>query len=260
MPVISFPEIVPDGLFFAFLENDILLKNGSLISKAEFEFLVRQKSASDWYSEPNLFYAALSLSSGSTVPSGCSFIPVRQFFHLHPDTAHLAARALSLLKQRRNFLFCPSCKSRLTDDKTESAKRCPGCGALFFPRIEPATITLVSRKDEILLVKNKNSAYKKFACVSGFVEQGESLEQCVAREIKEETNLSVSGITYRGSQSWPFPNQLMVAFTAEYESGELAIQESEILEAAWFKRNALPPASELPPPGSVAYNLINGLF
>lgn len=260
MPVISFPDVFPDELFFAFFENDILLKNGRLLSREDFEWCIREKNASDWYSEPNFSYAALNLASGTAVPSGCSFISVRQFFCLYADISHLAARALSLLRQRRTFVFCPSCGSRLSDDKAESAKRCTGCGALFFPRIEPATITLVSRGEEILLVKNKNSAYKKFACISGFVEQGESLEQCVAREIKEEVNLAVSAITYRGSQSWPFPDQLMAAFTAEYESGELAIQESEILEAAWFKKNALPPESELPPPGSVAYKLINGLF
>ncbi|MGN0729683.1 NAD(+) diphosphatase [Treponema sp.] len=260
MPVVTRPAVLEASVFFVFLENEILVKNNCPISKNEFLYFASDDFSDDWYTETNLFYAAALAKKNAVLPEGCAFIPVRQFCFEHRELSFLASRAASLLKQRKIFVFCPSCGNRLDDDKKESAKRCPGCGSVFFPRIEPATITLVSRQDEILLVKNRNSSYKNFACVSGFVEQGESLEACVAREIMEETGIRVKNIRYRGSQAWPFPDQLMFAFTADYESGELKIQEEEILEARWFKRTELPPETELPRPGSVAWNLINGVF
>ena len=88
--------------------------------------------------------------------------------------------------------------------------------------------------------------------------QGESLEECVRREIKEETNLEVKNVKYTGSSSWPFPDQLMLEFTAEYAGGELKIQEDELEEAGWFKKDQLPDLDQLPGPGSSAYRLIFG--
>ena len=154
------------------------------------------------------------------------------------------------------YRFCPTCGTKLEDDKTETALFCPTCKIKFFPRIEPATITLISRGDEILLARGKRGTYRKFACISGFVEQGETLEECVAREVKEETNLDVKNIKYVGSRAWPFPDQLMLEFTADYAGGELKIQEDELEEAKWFRRDQLPPLDQLPAPGSSAYNLI----
>ena len=96
-----------------------------------------------------------------------------------------------------------------------------------------------------------------FSCIAGFVELGESLEQCVAREVREETSLEIKNIKYVGSQSWPFPDQLMLAYTADYDAGEINVQEEELSEAKWFRRDNLP---SIPKAGSVAYNLINGKF
>ena len=126
-----------------------------------------------------------------------------------------------------------------------------------FPRIEPAVIVLVHKEDEILLVKNKNRSSNFFGCVSGFVEHGETLEQCAVREVQEETGITIQNVRYAGSQPWPFPDQLMIAFTADYKEGEIHMQESELDDAGWFRRDALP---EIPRPGSVAYNLISGNF
>ena len=195
-------------------------------------------------------------------------MPLRQFFWevktkeeqdyaLPSKLGRLAARAHSFLCLRQTYIFCPSCGTKLEVDKEQIAKVCPNCGRLDFPRIEPAAIVLVSKGDEILLVKNKNRAQHFFSCVAGFVEQGETIEECVAREVKEETNIDIQDIRYVGSQSWPFPDQLMLAFTAAYRGGEIKIQEEEIAEAAWFSRSRLP---EIPRPGSVAYNLIMGKF
>ena len=116
-------------------------------------------------------------------------------------------------------------------------------------------ISLITRGDELLLLRSVRDTAGIYACLAGFVEIGETLEQALRREVREETGLEIRNIRYAGSQGWPFPDQLMVGFYAEYESGEIRIQESEIADARWFRRDALPP---LPKPGSIAWRLING--
>jgi NAD+ diphosphatase len=260
MSVISFPKKFSCTELFAFWGNDILLKNSNLLSGDDAEFFLSEGNFSDYFCETNLSYCAMEIRDAQKIPRGCRLISLREFFFVQPEKSFLASRAKSLLCQRKVFKFCPVCGKILEDDETESAKKCIPCSKKFFPRIEPCTITLVSRGDEILLVKNRNSTYRNFACVSGFVESGETLEECVHREVLEETNLKIKNVKYLGSQSWPYPDQLMAAFSAEFESGDLKIQESEICEARWFKKNSLPEQSELPRPGSVAHKLIFGLF
>ncbi len=113
---------------------------------------------------------------------------------------------------------------------------------------------LVSRGDEILLALHRQRNIQRYSCLAGFMEAGESAEQAVQREIMEETGIRVRNVRYFGSQSWPFPSQLMLGFTAEYESGEIRVQEEELREARWFLRSECPAT---PPPGSLAYRLIH---
>lgn len=260
-----------------FLDNNILLEgeeNGTQITEANLptEATVRKfldnQFASDWFAEPEYNYSALLLDKDSPAPSGCYFMPVRQFFWesktenekqncITSELGFLAARAHNLLMWRAKMRFCPTCTSGLHDDPKFTALKCIGCGRQFFPQIEPAIIVLVSKGDEILLARHVQRNQDIYSCIAGFVEAGESLEHCVAREVKEETSLNIKNIKYAGSQTWPFPDQLMLAFTAEYESGEIKVQEEELFEAKWFKRDALP---AIPRPGSIAYNLIHGLF
>ncbi|MBQ0039953.1 MAG: NAD(+) diphosphatase [Treponema sp.] len=257
MPIISKPNT------FTY-ENNIVTRGTELLVDSEGKLptatymgsFVNSELAIDWYSENLYSYSALLLKNDAEVPSGFSLCPIRKFFWDKPDLTFIAARARSLLSQRQMYRFCPTCGTKLEDDKTESALFCPHCNIKFFPRIEPATITLISRGDEILLARSNRGTYNKFACISGFVEQGETLEECVVREVKEETNLEVKNIKYVGSRAWPFPDQLMLEFTADYAGGELKIQEDEIAEARWFRRDQLPPLDQLPAPGSSAYSLI----
>ena len=275
MPIISNQDDFFCTHHFLFNGNDILLAGAlpqdstlSAASLPDKKILRRCKEsqfASDWYEEPGLDYGAMMLEKDCPVPSGCTAIPLRQFFwdSAAPEErgrgelsqlGSLAARAHGFLRLREQYRHCPRCGTLLQVHQQEIAKVCPRCGRMDFPRIEPAVIVLVSRGDELLLVKNKNRSGNFYACVSGFVEHGESLEQRVAREVKEETNITVQNIRYAGSQPWPFPDQLMLAFTAEYKEGELRIQESELDDAGWFRRDALP---EIPRPGSVAYKLLS---
>ncbi|WP_407397928.1 NAD(+) diphosphatase [Treponema sp.] len=237
--------------------TDLLLTTeGNLPTSKNMESLC--SIALDWFSEDLYGYTALLLKNDAEIPDNFTLCPIRRFFYERKELVFIAARAKSLLSQRQMYRFCPTCGDRLLDDTTESALFCPTCKIKFFPRIEPATITLISRGDEILLARGKRGPYKKFACISGFVEQGETLEECVAREVKEETNLDIKNIKYMGSTAWPFPDQLMLEFTADYAGGELKIQEDELEEARWFRRDQLPPPEDLPQPGSSAWNLIFG--
>ena len=165
-------------------------------------------------------------------------------------------RSCHLGTWRRESRFCGSCGSANRDaDEEGPARQCPACGRLEFPRISPAVIIIVTNdKDEIVLAHNKKFASGVYSIIAGFTEVGESLEDTVAREIKEEVNIEVKDIRYIGSQPWPFPNSLMLGFSARYSEGELKPDGEEIEDAAWFAKDNLP---ELPAEGSLSRFLIN---
>lgn len=188
-------------------------------------------------------------------PAGYAFTPIATYFHAHDELENArVARMKSLAGWMAATRFCPACGQPLKPHAVENALECPVCGRLHYPRIEPCIITLINRGDELLLLRNIKDTRGVYACLAGFVEAGETLEQALRREVREETGLEVENIRYAGSQGWPFPDQLMVGFYADYKSGEIRIQESEIADARWFRRDALPP---LPTPGSIAWRLIN---
>lgn len=181
---------------------------------------------------------------------------LRQFFAEHDEeTSSKVARAKALSEWRKKTVYCPRCGTKLVEDTEFTAMKCPNCGELLFPRIDPCIIVLVRKGDKILLARHTQRNQDIYACLAGYVEAGETIENAVRREIFEETGIKVKNIQYRGSQSWPFPRQLMLAFYADYESGEIKVQEEEIEEAKWFDINDLPAT---PAPGSIAYKLIHG--
>lgn len=197
----------------------------------------------------------LGLSGADDFGNDYERMALRSFFARYGEEASLPYfRAKALTEWLLRTRFCPRCGARMVMGEKESSMICPECGNTFFPRIEPCIIVLVSRGDEILLALHRNRNINFHACLAGFIEAGESVEHAVQREIMEETGIKVRNIRYFGSQSWPFPSQLMLGFTAEYESGEIRIQEDELKDAAWFPRNNCPAT---PPPGSLAYRLIH---
>ena len=150
--------------------------------------------------------------------------------------------------------FCGKC-GHLTEYKTdERARACPQCGLINYPRLSPAIIVAVLRDNRILLAHSQRFPAKFYSVLAGFVEPGESLEECVKREILEEVGISVKNIRYFGSQPWPFPDSLMIGFTAEYAGGEIKVDPVEILDAGWFSADNLPP---IPPKLSIARHLID---
>lgn len=186
---------------------------------------------------------------------GTEWVPLREYFVAREGSdAALAARMKGLAGWLADNRFCGKCGSALAPHPVENALYCPECGKLLFPRISPCIIAVIERGDEILLLRHRQRNQAIFACLAGFVETGETLEEALRREVREETGLEITNIRYAGSQSWPFPDQLMVGFHADYASGEIRIQESEILEAGWFRRSDLPLA---PSRGSISYQLIH---
>jgi NAD+ diphosphatase len=132
--------------------------------------------------------------------------------------------------------------------------RCPACGLVAYPRLAPAMITLVTRGDEALLARGVQFRAPMYSCLAGFVEPGESLEQAVVREVREEVGVEVGDVRYQASQPWPFPHSLMIGFRAEWVSGDIEIDPSEIVDAQWFRYDELP---SIPPRISIARRLID---
>ena len=164
-----------------------------------------------------------------------------------------AGKAYQILYWDAHSHFCPACGTR-TEQYTDIMKRCPQCGFELYPQISTAIIVLVRRgEDEILMVHARNFRGTFYGLVVGFVETGETLEQCVRREVHEETGLEVTNIRYFDSQPWPYPSGLMVGFTADYASGTIKLQDDELSAGAFYHRNHLP---ELPQKLSIARRLI----
>ncbi len=165
----------------------------------------------------------------------------------------LAGRAAQLLDWERDHRFCGRCGSPMTADPHERAMRCEPCGVINYPRIAPCVIVLVYRGEELLLARNVDFPRPMYSTLAGFIEAGETVEETLVREVREEVGVDVRNLQYFRSQSWPFPNQLMLGFFAEYASGEIVCDPREIADAQWFHYTALPP---VPPPASVSGQLI----
>lgn len=189
-------------------------------------------------------------------PEGMSFRGLRSLFNdFGEDFFRIAGTARQLVTWDRIHRFCGACGALNEHGATERVKTCPRCGLMQFPRISPAVIVAVVRGDQILLARGARFRDPSvFSVLAGFAEVGETLEECVSREISEEVGITVSNITYFASQPWPFPHSLMVGFTAEWESGEIAADGEEILEAGWFSVKNMPKIPEKP---SVARRLID---
>ncbi|MFZ2163356.1 MAG: NAD(+) diphosphatase [Sideroxyarcus sp.] len=181
-------------------------------------------------------------------------ISVRSLFSLvSTEAITLAGRAVLLLDWQKNHRYCGKCGTPNTRKADEYSMHCPSCGLVTYPRISPAVMVLIKRGDELLLARSPRFKPGVFSALAGFVEAGETLEQCAAREIREEVGIEITNLQYYGSQSWPFPDSLMVAFFADYAGGTITPDPSEIEAAGWFKCNALP---TLPEPMSLAWQMI----
>jgi len=202
----------------------------------------------------NIYYSALHVDDKMDIPQNTNFMNVRHLYRTSNEYLfYLAGLGRQIADWDRSFRFCGKCGIRTENSEKERAKICPDCGHVSYPKISPAMICSITRGDEILLARGSKFSQPVYSVLAGFVEPGETLEETVEREVMEETGISVKNIKYFGSQPWPFSSSMMIAFTAEYESGVIKIDNKEILDAGWFTADNFP---MLPTPHSIAHRLI----
>lgn len=211
-------------------------------------------------SDERSWYAAPALAA-QELPAELAFRGARALFSELPEaTVHMVGRAIACLEFEQNHAFCGRCATPTTrsgatsgTDPSERVRVCPSCGSTFHPRIPPAVIVLVEDDGRLLLARGANFPPGRFSAVAGFVEIGESLEDAARREVEEEVGVRIKDLRYFSSQPWPFGHSLMIGFHARYDGGELRPDGVEIVEADWFRPDALP---QLPPPISIARRMI----
>jgi len=198
-------------------------------------------------------YYADNLADNAEIPARLSISGLRSLLGNASDlTWCIASYASQMIYWRKTGRFCPVCATATEGRAQDWGRTCPNCGHVGYPRVSPAVLILIHDGDRILLASKPG--WDRFSILAGFVDSAETLEECVRRETFEEVKLTVTDIEYVGSQSWPFPHQLMIGFTCRYASGEITVDNEELDRAGWFTPDTLP---NLPPPISLSRHLID---
>ncbi len=259
-PELRAPENIDAALYCVFHGDELVADMRSpepcLLPRDQVRFLapepIRQLFLGYWQGQP-CFARELNRDAELAAPN-FQVGNLYQILGRVPDALFaLAGRAQQLLAWERENAFCGRCGRPMDNHGQERAMTCDPCGSMVYPRISPCIITLVSRAEEMLLARNANFPIEMFSTLAGFIEAGESVEECLVREVKEEVGIEVGNIRYFSSQSWPFPNQLMLGFFAEHEGGDILCEDEEIAEAHWFRPDNLP---TIPPVHSISGQLI----
>ena len=198
---------------------------------------------------------AAALPAEAEPPEGHAFEGLRRlWWQLDEPLWKVAGKAVQIVAWDRDHAYCGRCGRATERTGRDLERSCPDCRLAAYPRLSPAVIVRVTDGDRILLARSAHTPAGMYSTLAGFVEPGETLEETVAREVREEVGLAVANVRYFGSQPWPFPNSLMIGFTADYAGGEIRCQEEEIEDAGWYRASALP---SIPPPLSIARALID---
>ena len=249
----------PEALLFAFHGDRLLVGHSSTVSVPNLKTLGELG-----LSHGNLHYLgalgeqpcyAVDLEEDQPLPDGMALSGLRRLFGaISEELFQIGGRAFQILNWDRTHRFCGRCGTATEYHETDRARDCPQCGLLSFPRLSPAVITLIQKGHEFLLARNARFPGKRYSIIAGFVEPGETLEEAVHREIKEEVGSDVKDVRYFGSQPWPFPHSLMVGFTAHHAGGEIEVDGEEIVDAGWYSADNLP---ELPDSISISRHIID---
>jgi NAD+ diphosphatase len=263
VPLITPPDALNEpALWFAFQGSQILVCSGPqypeipcLVDLATQGLKPLRRHYLGLYAGKHCY--TVEVSEADPTPEGWARLGLRELFgHFDDALAALSGRAYQIIDWDRNHQYCSRCGTPTVRRADERSRECPGCGRVTYPPISPAIMTLVTRGRELLLARKPAFPPGRFSALAGFVEPGERLEDTVVRETREEVGVEISNIRYFGSQPWPFPHSLMIAFTAEYAGGDVTPDGVEIEEARWFDIGQLP---KLPPPISISRRLIDAV-
>jgi len=206
--------------------------------------------------EQHCFSAELAVDA--IAPRGWIWQGLRALFGALDEAQFaLAGRALQIVDWDRSHQYCGACGKATAARTNERSRECLGCGLVVYPRLAPAVMGLVRREKMLLLARAPRFPKDMYSALAGFVEPGETLEQCLEREVYEEVGIKVRNVRYFASQPWPFPHSLMIAFFAEYCSGEIRVDGTEIEDAKWFDVKNLENFPRLPARISIARSLID---
>jgi NAD+ diphosphatase len=248
------------ALWFAFRRAEILVLGGPgraelpcCVDLAEHGLAPQRSQYLGLYGSRHCY--AVALAESDPLPQGWSTLGLRDLFGMvEGGVAALSGRAFQILEWDRNHQFCSRCGTPTRPRKDERSRACPACKLTTYPPVSPAIMILVTDGKRLLLARKPAFPPGRFSALAGFVEPGEMLEDTVARETREEVGVEVKNIRYFGSQPWPFPHSLMIAFTADYAGGPVRPDGVEIEEARWFEPAELP---QLPPSISISRRLID---
>jgi len=222
---------------FIFRGNELLLQEGG-VGFPDADTCVRMGLATDMLSPvwltPDCEHHCTHVAPDTEAPAGFVFHKLRAILSDLGERGALASRAFQVSEWVRTHRYCGVCASPMRKSDKELCFHCSACGFSAYPRVSPAMMVLIKRGEEILLARHATYAQARYTALAGFVEAGENIEESIHREVLEEVGLHVKDLRYFGSQSWPFPHSLMIAYTAEYAGGELRIQEDELADARWF--------------------------
>jgi NAD+ diphosphatase len=186
-------------------------------------------------------YFCAELDPKALIPEPFHIISLRSTLSLlNCDYYRIAVKAYSVIRWDKNHQFCSCCGSRTVHKAQGFERSCTLCHLSFFPRISPSIIVLIKKEEHLLMARSPDFLPGVYGLIAGFVDAGESIEEAVYREVKEEVGIKIKNLNYFGSQQWPFPDSLMIAFTADYCSGDITINPDEIEEAGWYKYDNLP--------------------
>lgn len=259
MPFI--PAVAPespatsDAWCFAFVEGQLLLleqAEGAVLAPQPWSLFEPLQPARHYLGQlDGIDCWAFTLNAP---PPGFKRAPLRAaMMQFGEPLMGVAGRAAQVLEWDRAHRHCGVCGTPTALQAGERSRKCPACGHTAYPRLSPAMMVLVWRQGQVLLARSAHYVPGVYSALAGFVEAGESLEECVHREVAEEVGVRVKNLRYYGSQSWPFPHSLMVAYTAEWVGGAIVKQDGEIEDARWYALDALP---KIPPRFSISGHLI----
>ena len=268
-PLWAAPELAgDDGLWFVFYRNNLLVYTEQPAPMLPMPADVLQGNLGIDRSRarfvgmlgPTPCWAARS--EHDSAPPGHAFENMRMLFNRLPDDLlAIGGRAVQMLEFDRSHAFCGACATPTAIFEGGRSRKCPNCGETYYPKVSPAMMVLIKRDTangrELLLGRSARFPRGMYSALAGFVEPSESIEECIHREAFEEVGVKIDNLRYFSSQGWPFPNSLMIAYVADYVSGEIVPQEGEIEDAQWFTLDALP---QLPHRLSIARRLIDSVI